>query len=280
MMASPPGIILTAPLFAELDHALIALLQSLEPADWRRPTIVPGWHVQQVAAHLLDTALRRLSVCRDGWHIPGPAPQSAADLVDLVNRMNAAGARVFGALSPRLLVALTESVAPQLAEYFSRLDPMAPAAFAVSWAGESTSANWFDIAREYTERWHHQQQIRLATDRPGIMTARLYGPVLATFMRALPHTYRACEAPDGARLDVLVEGDGGGRWQMTRTEGQWQLVVPDGDGVADATVVVPAELAWRVFTKGLSRDEAASRIAIRGDTRLGAVFFGARAIVG
>ena len=33
-------------------------------------------------------------------------------------------------------------------------------------AGEAVSANWFDVAREFTERWHHQQQIRLAIGGP------------------------------------------------------------------------------------------------------------------
>jgi hypothetical protein len=52
------------------------------------------------------------------------------------------------------------------ARFHKSLDPLAPAAFAVSWAGEETSSNWFDTARELTERWHHQQQIRLATIGP------------------------------------------------------------------------------------------------------------------
>ena len=55
--------------------------------------------------------------------------------------------------------------------------------FPVSWAGEEESANWFDTAREFTERWHHQQQIRLAVDKPGIMTREFYFPVLDCFMR-------------------------------------------------------------------------------------------------
>ena len=62
--------------------------------------------------------------------------------------------------------------------------------FPVSWAGEQESANWFDIAREFTERWHHQQQIRLAVEKPGIMTREFYYPVLDCFMRALPYSYR------------------------------------------------------------------------------------------
>jgi hypothetical protein len=30
----------------------------------------------------------------------------------------------------------------------------------VAWAGEAESTNLFDTAREYTERWHHDMQIR------------------------------------------------------------------------------------------------------------------------
>ena len=33
---------------------VVALLRSLEPADWDRPTELPGWDVRAVAAHLSD----------------------------------------------------------------------------------------------------------------------------------------------------------------------------------------------------------------------------------
>ena len=55
---------------------------------------------------------------------------------------------------------------------------------------ERRGPNWFHLAREFTERWHHQQQIRLATERDGIMTRELYHPVLECFMRALPFAFR------------------------------------------------------------------------------------------
>ena len=50
------------------------------------------------------------------------------------------------------------------------------AIFSVAWAGESESENWFDVARDYTERWHHQQQIRDAVGRPGYAEPRFSGP--------------------------------------------------------------------------------------------------------
>ena len=96
------------------------------------------------------------------------------------------------------------------AAFHQSLDPMADAAFAVSWAGDETSPNWFDTARELTERWHHQQQIRLATDRPGIMTPELYHPVLDCFMRALPYQYRDQQGEAGTYVRINVSGDCGG----------------------------------------------------------------------
>jgi uncharacterized protein (TIGR03083 family) len=278
-MSSPPSIIHTAHLFPELDAALVHLLQSLSDEEWRAPTIAPGWNVHHVAGHLLDTALRRLSLVRDSWRLWPAKPVSPQELVGVINELNALGVRVYGALSPALLITLTEIVTPQLATYLASLDPMGPAAFPVSWAGEDASHNWFDIARELTERWHHQQQILLATNRPGIMTPALYGPVLDTFMRVLPYTYREVEAPDGTSCDVVVPGDCGGRWRVVRRERRWTMIEPHGDSSA-ATAVIPDDLAWRLFTKGATRAEARARVVIHGESRLGAVVLDALAIVG
>src|SRR5262249_47265335 len=158
----------------------------------------------QIAAHLLDTATRRLSLVRDGEM---PAATSApADIRSLVDAMNERGVDVYGRLSPRVLIRMMRVAVQDLREHLVSLDPKAPAAFAVSWAGEQTSSNWFDTARELTERWHHQEQIRVAVKRPGIMTPRLYAPVLQTFMRALPYGFRHVEAAEGTLVQIVVSG--------------------------------------------------------------------------
>jgi len=272
----------TAHLFAELDDHLIDLLESLTHAEWTAPTIVPRWNVHQIAGHLLDTALRRLSMCRDGW-VPRSDPvRSEDDLIERVNRLNAEGVEMYGRLSPAVLLSLTTTTVAHLARYLASLDPMAPASLAVSWAGETRSANWFDIAREFTERWHHQQQIRLAVGKPSLLTPRFYEPVLETFMRALPRAYQGIDAPDGTVCQVVVPGDGGGTWQVLRGDGVWALdfgVSHTRRTVASVTSL-PGAIAWRVFTKGISPLDARSQITIDGDERLGAVILRARAIVG
>ncbi len=274
----PP--IMTAHLFEELDGKLLALLRTLSPDEWTRHTSVPRWNVQQIAAHLLDTALRRLSFARDAPADAPVSPLTDRALGELVARLNAEGVEVYGRLSPRVLVMLTEAAVPALHAYLASLDPWAPARFPVSWAGERESANWFDVARELTERWHHQQQIRLAVDRPGIMTPRLYRPVLDCFMRALPHAYRTIDAPAGALVEVTVTGDCGGTWQVQRQDGRWDLVEPGtARGPIVARAALPQELAWRVFTRGVGPEEARRGATLGGDAAIAAGILGMTAIV-
>ena len=159
--------ILCAHLLRRVDEQLIALLESLTPAEWDRQTVAPLWKVREVAAHLLDTALRKLSLARDSCYVEPVSIRSPQDLSELVNRLNREGVTVYRRLSPKVMIDLMKEVCEQSARFHESLDPFAPAAFAVSWAGEERSPNWFDTARELTERWHHQQQIRLATNRPG-----------------------------------------------------------------------------------------------------------------
>ena len=115
-------------------------------------------YVVELAAHLLDTALRRLSLARDREPVPAVAIGSDRDLAAFVNGLNAKGVEIYGSLSPRVLIALTRVAVADLHGYLTSLDPMAPAPWAVGWAGQTRSENWFDIARELTERWHHQQR--------------------------------------------------------------------------------------------------------------------------
>jgi uncharacterized protein (TIGR03083 family) len=280
-------VIATIHLFEEVDALLLDLLVSLAPGDWARPTIAGSWTVRDVVAHLLDTPLRRLSFVRDGWPPRDVTIGSDADLLAFVDAANAEGVRVLGRLSPRLLIELMRLATRDLREHLAATAPDAPAAFPVSWAGETSSPHWFDVAREYTERWHHQAQIRLALGALApLMSTRLYAPVIATFVQALPHACRAVDAPEGTTAAVLVEGEGGGRWRLTRTRAGWQLSesAPAVARLADARdgeeVRIPAAVAWRLFTKGLAADAVARECRVMGRLLVGDAILGARAIVG
>jgi uncharacterized protein (TIGR03083 family) len=271
--------IVCAHLLRKVDENLIDLLSALSLGEWDLQTVAPLWKVRDVAAHLLDTALRKLSLVRDFCHVETTNIRSQQDVITLVNRLNREGVAVYRRLSPRVLIEMMKLATTQAAEFHESLDPFAAATFNVSWAGEETSLNWFDTARELTERWHHQQQIRLATHRPGIMTPDLYHPVLDCFLRGLPHAFREVKASPGTVLLVEVSGECGGQWFLQRGTETWNLVPTSGRGFT-ARVTVPQELAWRFFTKGIDRGSARAQLEIDGDRALGEKILGLTAIVG
>jgi uncharacterized protein (TIGR03083 family) len=273
----PP--ILCAHLLRRTDEKLIELLGSLTASEWDLPTVAPQWKVRDVAAHMLDTALRKLSIVRDASQLETAPIRSSEDLLELVNRLNREGVAVYRRLSPRVLVDLMQKACQDSAAFHESLDPFAPAAFSVSWAGEAESLNWFDTARELTERWHHQQQIRLATNRPGIMTPELYHPVLDCFLRGLPYAFRSVPAADGTTLLIEITGDCGGRWYLAGQSSGWRLV-SWAEPEFTARITIPQEIAWLCFTKGIDRESAHARIMIAGNRELGEKVLDLTAIVG
>ena len=98
-----PKPILTAHLFPKIEAALLELLRSLTREDWERPTLAPAWNVKDVAAHLLDTQLRKLSVCRDRVPSLGGEVRPDVDVIAFINRLNAAGVSYYRRLSPAVL---------------------------------------------------------------------------------------------------------------------------------------------------------------------------------
>jgi len=270
MIAAPELLppIFTAHLFPKLEGMLIELLRSLTPQEWEKQTVAPQWKVKDVAAHMLDTQLRRVAASGNLHPHESPKITSNADLVAFINRMNAEGVQKYRQLSNGELIARMESASRECAEYLQSLDPFAPAMFSVSWAGEEVSANWFDAARELTERWHHQQQIRLAVEKPGIMTRELYFPVLDCFMRALPYAYSSLPGKHGALAQFNISGDCGGSWYLLHDAERWRLV-SSGAGEKVSETTIPQEIAWRIFTKGISREAARAQIQVEGNSEIG-----------
>lgn len=263
----PPELVLTSHLFPELRQHLLSLLSGLSERDWQRPTSAGKWNVKDVALHLLGGDIGNLSRRRDKHSSFGPASLEWKDLVAFINSINESWVVAAQRISPRLLCDLLAHVGPQIEEYFQSLDPF-ELGDAVSWAGPNPAPQWLDVAREYTERWHHQQQIRDATGKPGLYEPRLFSPVLDTFVRALPYTFRNVDAAEGTFVQVSIAGPGGGDWAIRKCAANWELLEGKAPEAA-VEVTLLSEYAWRIFTKGIRGAEALRRARIRGDNRLG-----------
>ena len=259
----------TRPLFKLLHTKLMHLLKSLDVKEWSLPTVAKKWCVKDVVSHILDTKLRVLSIQRDGYfgEVP-PEMHKSDDLIDWINKLNADWVQATRRLSPGILMSLLDSLGKEVADYYSGLDPWEESIFPVAWAGQTRSYNWMHVAREYTEYWHHQQQIRDAVNKQGIMTREFFFPVMDTFFQALPHTFRNVEAEEGLLVKVTITSELGGHWFIERTDSQWKLV-NEPSASPSVIVTIPYELSWQLFSKSLRPEDVQNEVRIVGDQRLG-----------
>jgi uncharacterized protein (TIGR03083 family) len=250
-------------------------LQSLTAVEWNMPTACPGWSVKDVTGHLLGDDVGRLSRGRDGFANPDFATgldlSTLPGLIAAIDRQNALWVEGMRRVSPRLLIDLLRLTGEETFAWFSTLD-LAAIGGPVDWVGPEPAPVWLDVAREYTERWVHQQHIRDAVERPDLKERQWFAPVLATFVLALPRALAGTNAASGASVRLVIPGEAGGIWTARREADSWRIA-PKASGDADAEVALDAETAWRLFTRGISRDDARSVARLQGDPRLGDAVF-------
>ncbi|MFW9875874.1 MAG: maleylpyruvate isomerase N-terminal domain-containing protein [Candidatus Thorarchaeota archaeon] len=256
-------------LFPEVNKSLIDLLSGLKEEDWNKSTVLPGRKVKDLVSHILDSSLRRLSTCRDNYQVDSPDIRSYEDLVKYIQKLNKIGMEFYGRLSPTVLISLLKESETWLYEYFKTLKLDVKAKLPVAWAGEEESLNWFDIAREYTEKWHHQMQIRLAVNKVAVINSRkLFYPVIDIFMRGLPHAYRHVKAANNTEIEFEIKGNGGGTWFLENFNNKWRLAAKLKKK-SDAKIVMSDDIAWRIFADSIDYNEAAKEVDIYGNKDLG-----------
>jgi uncharacterized protein (TIGR03083 family) len=260
--ASPIDVI---DLFSEMRAQLLDLLSSLSPDEWSAPTVCDPWSVKDLAAHIVGDDLGHLSWQRDR-HASAAGPDSYDELVAFINRQNAQWVEAMRRFSPALIIDLLRFSGERFEAHLVTLD-LASTGPSVDWAGPAPAPMWLHVAREYTERWSHQQQIRDAVDRPGMKERRFFAPLLDAYVRGVPHAFRDVEAPGDTHVRIEITGDAGGAWSLVRTHGAWALYT-GVDTPPDATTTLDQETAWRLCTKGLTPDGARKGATLSGDVAL------------
>jgi len=270
----------TRALFRPVSSALVALLRALNPEDWQRQTVAGTWVVRDVVAHLVDLTFRRLSFHRDRMNPPPPSTPIASerDFVDFINSINAQWVEASRRFSPRVLTELFEKGSADLAGWFEALPLDAPALFGVSWAGEQVSEGWFDIGREFTELWHHQEQIRMAVGAPSSADPAYLRAVIDIAIRGLPHAFRDVPAARGQTLVAKVSGPAGGVWTLSRDADRWTLQTGEPPA-ATTRVVLSDQTAWKLLFNALGPREATAVIGIEGQPELATPLLRARSVI-
>lgn len=262
----------TLSLFPEERAALLNVLAGLTPEQWAAPTVCAGWSVKDIAAHLLGDDLGLLSGRRDGFRSPDGQGVNFGqwdELIGFINRQNAAWVAAMRRLSPQVLIDLLRMTGEQTQALFESFDPQAVGG-TVNWVSPLPGPVWMEMAREYTERWTHQQHIRDTVKQPGLKDRRMFGPVLDAFSRALPRAYENVAAAPGTRVVCAITGPAGGTWVLVYEPHGWVQYVHEAvDPPAHSTVTLDQETAWRLFTRGISREAALEQTVITGDRELG-----------
>ncbi len=259
----------TLHLFPILDQMLIGLLKSLTDEEWDKQTVTKFWKVKDVASHLLDGNLRGLSISRDRYF--GEKPEdihSYQDLVSFLNNLNTTWTNATKRLSPQVLIELLEITGKQYTTHLQELQPFENAIFSVAWAGQETSKNWFHTAREYTEKFLHQQQIRDAVGKPGIMTKELYYPFLDILMYAFPYTFRDVDAEENTTISLVVSTDIGGQWNISKIKNEWVLT-KDVPPTFISKITIDPDTAWKLFSKSWTPEQVMDKVEIIGDKTFG-----------
>lgn len=270
----------TIHLFPPLDQLLIELLHSLSAEEWDLQTLAPAWKVKDVAAHLLAGNVRNLSSSRDNFHDPSATTISSyQDVVQYLNLINHDWVKAMRSVSPQMLITLLSITNSLYSDHLSRLDPFEKAVFPVSWAGEEESQNWFHIAREYTEKWHHQQQIRHAIGHASpLFSKTFFNPYLETSLRAVPYRFRNLDAEQGDTFSLIVSGEGGGQWHFIYETDRW-IAMTETPSYAVAKVYIDDQVIWRMFSNEISPDELKNRTTISGRKEIAETFLGMTAVM-
>lgn len=270
----------TRTLFRPVSSKLVALLRTLQAEDWQRPTIAGTWLVRDVVAHLADVTLRRLSFHRDGMPPPPPPRpiRSDRDFVEFINWLNAGWVAAARRLSPRVLTDLFEQASSDLAGWFERLPLDAPALFGVSWAGEQSSEGWFDVGREFTELWHHQEQIRIAVGARSLDDPRYLRAVIEIAVRGLPHAFREARPEPGQTVLLDVSGPAGGQWTLAGEAERWVLHAGQ-PASATTRIRLSDDAAWKLLFNALDEREAREAVEIDGLPDLASPLLRARSVV-
>ncbi len=265
----PP--VYTNHLFRGLARKLIRLLSALPPDKWHSATCYPHWTVHDIATHLLKTGLARLSGQRDAFKRLGARsfPSGFEELSEAIDVSNTIWTEAMFSASPAVIVDLLRLVEFQLAAYFARLGHSGDSSIGVGWAGEEKSPLWFDTAREFTERWHHQQQIRDAVGASPITQRTYLRPVILTLVRAAPYWYGSViPSSPKAKLEIRIDGESGGIWVLEFEKAEWSLHEGRAEEQPDASVAMSADTAWRFLTRTISAAMAEPRMQFSGDPYL------------
>lgn len=181
---------------------VIGLLRSLEPADWDRPTDLPGWDVRAVASHLAHLESELAGNPQVQVEVP-----EAPHITGLMGQYTESGVIARRDVPAEEVVAELARSVEQRRDALAQdppTDASAPGpgfAGLIGWSWETLLSN------RPLDLWVHEQDIRRAVGRPGDLDSSGARHVAGVFAASLPFVLgKKVKAPPGTSLVLRVTG--------------------------------------------------------------------------
>ena len=250
----------------------VTLLRSMEPADWDRPTDLPGWDVRAVAAHLAH--LESELAGNEQEHVEVPELDHITSPMGIYTEMGPLARR--GWPTGEIVDELETSAATRLAEL--REDPPSDGSGAPTRTPGGIGWDWNTLlSNRVVDVWMHEQDIRRAVGRPGGMDSPGAEHTVSVFARAFAYTVgkRVKPAPgtsvvldvSGLRpVHLAVEVDANGRAGASSVSAD------------EADLALAMDLETYVILAGGRRAPADVEVKVTGDEGLAQQVLAAMAV--
>ncbi|MEO5899379.1 MAG: maleylpyruvate isomerase family mycothiol-dependent enzyme [Ilumatobacteraceae bacterium] len=246
---------------AETWASIIELGTGLTEAQWKSPTDLPGWTVQDNLAHLIGTE-RMLQGLPRTEHLCEPGPHVRNDLgrmteVEVDARRGCTGAEVFKEFSDLVELRLATLRAGD-DDYFAT-PSMTP--------GGQADVATFHMFRSL-DNWLHEQDMRRALGVPGHLGGPAAEHTVDRLILTIPIVVgKRAGTPEGGAVEITITGDVA-RHVIAEVDGGRAKVVPVPSAAPLAAITMDTETFVVLACGRRTAAELADRITSTGDLAL------------
>jgi len=250
-------------ILAEEWDAIDTLARGLGDSEWEMPSECPGWTVRDLLSHLIG--IERVLL---GDPPPPPLDQLPPHVENEVGARNEAWVAARRARpGPEVLGEFRAVTARRVAELRSlppaRFDEIGP-----SPVGEVPYREFMNV--RVMDSWVHEQDIRVATGRPGHDSGPAAQLSLDRLCSAMPFVVgKQAGAPEGASVRFELHGPLGRQIDVVVRDGRAKAV-PSLDEQPTAVLDMAVEVFWRLACGRVDGQAArvAGLVTATGDTEL------------
>jgi uncharacterized protein (TIGR03083 family) len=242
---------------------VVALLRSLDEADWSRPTDLPAWDVKGIACHLAHVESDLSGVKQKRVEVPAlahlTAPTSVFTEMGLIARREMTGPDVVDELEQAVRSRHEHLLADPPTD--GKADPPRTPG-RIGWDWETLLSN------RVIDMWMHEQDVRRAVGRPGGFGTPAADHTVATFAHAFPYTVGKRVAPPAGTTAVL-DVTGPQPVYVAVDVNDTGRAVPLSELTTEPTVALRMDTESFVILAGGRRPVADVPVEISGDQALG-----------